>query len=139
LRDSPGPVRTVPLVVLSSFPLLPHRDAGDTRLPACKRHAAAARAKPGAGVRSKRARKQVCATRPAIARSAAVTSPGDMIAPGETPTDHSRFQMMPVYSRFAVTSQLHYVVARGFAGDGATAFALTGSSHFYTNNTRRYT
>src|SRR3954468_16283362 len=32
-------------------------------LPACKRHDDDARAEPGAGVRSKRTRKQVCATR----------------------------------------------------------------------------
>ena len=47
----------------------------------------------------------------AIARFAAVTSPGDMIAPSETPRRRSsQFQMMPAYRRFAVTNQLHFVV-----------------------------
>jgi len=59
-------------------------------LPAGKRHDAAARAKGPAPVSGQDAgESQVCATRPAIARSAAVTSPGDMIAPGETPNRRS--------------------------------------------------
>jgi hypothetical protein len=89
LRDSPGPVRTVPFVVLSSSPLLPHRDAGETRPPRVQttRRRRVGKARRRCQVETRE--KAVCATRPAIARAAAVTSPGDMIAPGETPDRRS--------------------------------------------------
>ena len=53
-------------------------------LPACKRHDDAARAKCQRRCQVETREKAGLATRPAVARAAAVTSPGDMIAPGGT-------------------------------------------------------
>jgi hypothetical protein len=81
-------VRTVPFVVLSLSPFLPHRDAGDTRPPGT-RHDAAARAKVWRRCQVEAREKAGLRDAAAIARSAAVMSPGDMIAPGETPNRRS--------------------------------------------------
>ena len=86
---------------------LPHRRAGDSRPLRVQttRHRRAGKGR--APVSGRNARESGLRDSAAIARFAAVTSPGDIRCPT---ANHSQFQMMPVYRRFAVTSQLQCVV-----------------------------